>query len=191
MTDTITTKSAFEALHQRIHYLFDLTGRKDLQGVEIAGLIRRIANAYEINRDRVMPKCEVSSPRLGLLMRLEWVERQGNCAGVTPTELSLHQRVSRNTISALLNGLEEQKLIERTLDPLDRRGFRIRLTDQGRKTVAENTPRLIDYHNRLAGTLTAEEQAELIDLLSRLYAGLDVIFARNEQPEGEKTTQIA
>ncbi len=189
MTETVKTTSAFAALHQRIHYLFDLTGRDDLQGVEIAGLIRRIANAYDINRERVMPECEVSSPRLGLLMRLEWEERQGNRDGVTPTKLSLHQRVSRNTISALLNGLEEQKLIERTLDPLDRRGFRIRLTDQGRKTVAENTPRLIDYHNRLAGTLTAEEQVQLIDLLSRLYAGLDVIFARNPRSAGEKTAE--
>lgn len=162
-----------DLLRQRIHaHLSDLAGREDLQGLEIAGLIRRLANAYEICHERHMAECDLSGPRLGLLMRLEWEERRGNQNGVRPTELSLNQRVSRNTISALLNGLEARGLIERRLDPEDRRSFRIRLTDRGRRIVSEHAPRLIDNHNRLAAALTPAEQNQLIDLLTRLYAGV-------------------
>ncbi len=162
-----------DPISQRIHaHLFDLTGRQDLQGVEIAGLIRRLANAYEIYHERHMVDCDLSGPRLGLLMRLEWEERRGNQNGVTPTALSRNQRVSRNTISALLSGLESKGLIERRLDPDDRRAFRIRLTEPGRRIVKEHAPRMIDHHNRLAAALSPEEQNQLIDLLARLYAGL-------------------
>ncbi len=164
---------SIDLLRQRIHaHLSDLTGREDLQGLEIAGLIRRLSNAYEIWHERHMADCDLSGPRLGLLIRLEWEERRGNQNGVRPTELSLNQRVSRNTISALLNGLEERGLIERRLDPEDRRAFRIRLTDRGRQIVTEHAPRLIDYHNRLAAALTQAEQNQLVDLLTRLYAGM-------------------
>jgi DNA-binding MarR family transcriptional regulator len=162
-----------DLLRQRIHsHLSDLTGREDLQGLEIAGLIRRLANAYDICHERHMAECDLSGPRLGLLMRLEWEERRGNQDGVRPTDLSLNQRVSRNTISALLSGLEERGLIERRLDSQDRRAFRIRLTDRGRQIVSEHAPRLIEHHNRLAAALTPVEQNQLIDLLARLYAGL-------------------
>ncbi len=157
--------------------------------MEIAGLIRRIANVYDMTRERSMPECELSAPRFGLLMRLESEERRGNTQGITPTALSYNQDVSRNTISALLNGLEEQGLIERKLDPQDRRGFRIRITDKGRKTVMEYTPRLVDFHNRLAGSLTLEEQTQLIDLLVRLYAGISDIAAPQSQPAVETDAQ--
>jgi DNA-binding MarR family transcriptional regulator len=189
MTDEVKFKT-YEMFRQRIHaHLYQLTGTKDLKGAEIAALIRRIANAYEMTRDRFMPECELSAPRLGLLMRLEAEERRGNSQGITPTALSHNQDVSRNTISALLNGLEEQGLIERKLDPLDRRGFRIRITDKGRKTVIEYTPRLVDFHKRLAGTLTPAEQTQLIDLLIRLYAGITDITAHQPQVAGVGDSQ--
>lgn len=162
-----------ELLHQRIRaHLSDMTGREDLQGLEISWLIRRLANAYESCHERHMADCDLSGPRLGLLMRLELEERRGNQNGVRPTELSLNQRVSRNTISALLSGLEERGLVERRLDPEDRRAFRIRLTDRGRQIVSEHAPRLIDNHNRLAAALTTAEKNQLIDLLVRLYANM-------------------
>lgn len=171
MPDSSMPKPSMDSLSQRMHaHLFDLTGRMDLQGVEIAGLIRRLANAYETCHERHMTECDLSGPRLGLLIRLEWEERQGNRDGVTPTELSYNQRVSRNTISALLRGLETRGLIERRLDPQDRRGFRILLTDRGRQIVRQHAPRMIDHKNQLVEALTPEEQAQLIALLTRLYA---------------------
>ena len=68
--------------------------------------------------------------------------------------------------------MEEQGLIERTLDPDDRRGFQIRLTDAGRQVVQASAPGHIAFLNELAAGLTAEERAQLAQLLEKLHRSL-------------------
>ena len=96
----------------------------------------------------------------------------GVTAGVTPTHLSRIRNVSKNTISALLRGLEEQGLIERALDPEDRRGFRIRLTEAGRDLVRSTSPQHLARLNLLASGLTPDEQRQLVELVRKLYRSL-------------------
>ena len=64
----------------------------------------------------------------------------GNEDGFAPGGLSDHLGISRNTVSALLNGLEEQELIERHQNPDDRRQFLIRITPEGMDLVGERAP---------------------------------------------------
>jgi DNA-binding MarR family transcriptional regulator len=102
--------------------------------------------------------------------------------------------VSKNTISALLRGLEEQGLIQRTLDPQDRRLFRIRLSDYGRQVVQKEAPQRIRYLNKLASGISPEEQELLINLLAKLYRSISAncgqqkdnpftaLFVEKEQP---------
>ena len=99
-------------------------------------------------------------------------ERCGCGEGVSPTHLSRRQNVSKNTISVLLRGLEEQGLIERSLVPGDRRAFQIRLTDAGRTLVETTAPAHIAFLNRMTVGLTADENAQLIDLLQKLHRSL-------------------
>ncbi len=105
-------------------------------------------------------------------MRLHFEEARGNCAGITPTALSRVQSVSKNTISALLRGLEEQGLVQRTLDPTDRRLFRIQLTAHGRELVRREAPGRVRHLNRLAQGLTEPERQELTDLLWKLFSSI-------------------
>jgi DNA-binding MarR family transcriptional regulator len=107
-----------------------------------------------------------------VLMRLLWEEHSGNCAGLTPTGLSHNQHVSRNTVSALLRGLEDQGLIVRKLDPDDRRVFRIALTETGRRIAQDMAPRNVDHLNSLISQLSQSDQSHLIILLSKLYQSL-------------------
>jgi DNA-binding MarR family transcriptional regulator len=102
------------------------------------------------------------------MMRLLVEEEMGNPEGVTPTVLSHFQRVSKNTVSALLRGLEEQGLIQRDLDPADLRVFRIQLTNAGRELVLKTTPRRIEWINELLGGLEPEERVQLAALLEKL-----------------------
>ncbi len=92
----------------------------------------------------------------------------GKPEGITPTELSHFQRVSKNTISALLRGLEEQGLIQRNLDSEDLRVFRIQLTDAGRALVLNTAPNRIAGLNKLLSGLNPEEREQLILLLEKL-----------------------
>jgi DNA-binding MarR family transcriptional regulator len=148
--------------HLRRH-LCGLTGRTDLSGVEIANWVRRIATQYD-----TLGAPELSGPRWGLLMRLLVEEELGN-AGVTPTYLSRCQNVSKNTISALLRGLEEHGLVDRQLDAADRRIFRIQLTPAGRALALKTGPERAHMLNRMVSGLEPEERQQLLGLLEKLH----------------------
>jgi DNA-binding MarR family transcriptional regulator len=146
----------------------------DTTGMELARLVRMVSNLYQAIGDEHLQDqdSEVSGPRWGLLLRLRREELHGNLDGCSPTHLSRCQSVSKNTISALVRGLEEQGLIERALDPEDRRGFRIRLSDAGRRLVANTAPLHLRYMNELVASLAPDEQAQLAALLQKLYRAL-------------------
>ncbi|RIK37564.1 MAG: hypothetical protein DCC55_23915 [Chloroflexi bacterium] len=146
-------------------------GITELHGVELVRLIHIIANTYESITSERMSADNLSEPRWHLLIRLWIMERLG-APCVRPTQLSKSQQVSKNTISAHLRSLEEQGLIERELDPDDRRQFRIRLSDAGRALVQAATPGHVHFLNSLTADLTLAEIDQLLALLYRLHRSL-------------------
>src|SRR5690348_9551059 len=90
-------------------YVHDLAGDLDPTGLMLLRLIRVVANQFEVVSDDHLRAANLSGARLGLLIRLMAEEEYGSDAlGISPTHLSRCQQVSKNTISALLRGLEEQ-----------------------------------------------------------------------------------
>jgi DNA-binding MarR family transcriptional regulator len=149
-----------------------LAGGADPSGVEIMRLVRTVCNIYDARIDDALRESGLSGPRWGLLFRMLAEEKRGGRAGMSPTHLSRCQSVSKNTISSLIGGLEEQGLVERELDRADKRVFRIRLTDAGRQTVEATAPEYVAYLNALASGLADQERTQLIDLLEKLHASL-------------------
>jgi DNA-binding MarR family transcriptional regulator len=150
----------------------DVTGVADTSGLELLILLRLVTNLYSTLGT---PKCgdiDISGQRWSLMLRLLGEEKRGNHEGITPTFLSRCQNVSKNTISALLRGLEEQGLVERTLDPVDHRIFRIQLTPVGRTLVESSAPQHLKELNGLISSISAEERAQLEELLTKLYYSL-------------------
>ncbi len=153
-------------------HICELAGTDDTSGTEIVSLIHMInheCGAVGFQREAADP---VSGPRFGLLMRLYAEEMRGNPAGLTPTQISHFQNVSKNTISSLMRGLEEQNLVERALDQHDLRLFHIRLTPAGRDLVRERVPDRVASLNRLVSGLSADERQELITLLAKLHGSI-------------------
>jgi DNA-binding MarR family transcriptional regulator len=144
-------------------------GTEEVTGMELSGMIRGLANLYEAVEVPPESPLDLSGPRWFLLLRLLGEECDGNCNGMTPTTLSHNQNVSKNTISSLLRGLEEQGLIQREIDPVDKRIFRIQLTDHGRQLMAVAAPLRIRHLNHLTSGLTPAEQEQLIGLLAKLF----------------------
>jgi DNA-binding MarR family transcriptional regulator len=150
-----------------------LPGSPDPTGLEVAMLVQMTANLYAaVSHVQTRIEGGVSGPRWRLLMRLLDEEYHSLPEGITPSELSRCQNVSKNTISVLLRGLEEQGLIQRALDPLDRRVFRIRLTDAGRRLVETSGPQHVEEQARLLKGMTLEEQNQLIHLFHKLYVSI-------------------
>jgi DNA-binding MarR family transcriptional regulator len=147
--------------------LLSLTGDVDPTGLQVLRLVKRTANLYESVIEGSISGAHLSGPRWHMLMRL-WAQEQRFEEGLSPSDLSRCLSVSRNTVSALLRGLEERGLIERELDLQDRRGFCIRLSRAGRALIRESAPAHMAFLNRLVDGLSAAEQAQLIDLLDKL-----------------------
>jgi DNA-binding MarR family transcriptional regulator len=158
-----------ELLHQRAMELFEV---EDATVFELFGKIQRVAQLCEILDYAQGDEITLSGPRWRIMLRLMIDEKIGVTEGVTPTMLSHSQRVSKNTISALLRGLEEQELIKRNLDPDDLRVFRIQLTDKGRDLIRKSAPDRIESLNRMFSTLTQDEKKQLLDLLEKLHQSL-------------------
>ncbi len=156
-------------MRERMHAL---TGQSQFTGIEIANLVRLIANKYETLGEQCPKNEHLSGPRWGLLLRLLAEEEHGN-RRITPTYLSRCQNVGKNTISSLLRGLEDQGLIARELDEDDRRIFWITLTPLGRTLIHDTAPGRVERMNQLIAHLSPEEQAHLINLLTRLYHSIN------------------
>ena len=105
----------------------------DTKGIEIMAMTKMVSNMMEVCFSQSDPSSDLTPPRWGLLIFLLEEEYKGNCLRITPTSMSQTRNVRKNTISSLLRGMEDQGLIERNLDPEDRRIFRIRLTEKGRE----------------------------------------------------------
>jgi DNA-binding MarR family transcriptional regulator len=153
-------------------HICEMAGIDDPSGTEIVSLIHLLNHECGMLGFGQEPDEALSGPRFGLLMRLYAEEMRGNPLGLTPTQISRFQNVSKNTISALLRGLEEQAYIERELDPRDLRLFRIRLTPGGRELVRRLIPERVAQHNRLVSGLSADERQTLIALLVKLHGSI-------------------
>lgn len=168
-------KIKFEKMHRHFEkFILDLSGTDDLRGFRLASLIHRIANIYDTIFHQNNGELDLSGPRLAILMRLYIDDVSGLGEGITPTILSHFQNVGKNTISSLLNGLEEQGLLQRENDPHDRRIYRLKITSKGRDLVKELAPYKVDFMNKLLDGLTDEESDQLILLLNKLLHSMQM-----------------
>lgn len=174
--------------HTQFKTLFDI---EDSGAIELFILLQRTAHLSRLLDDQIGGAEGLSGPRWRLLLRLRGEEACGDDAGLTPTELSRSQRVSKNTISALLRGLEAQGLIQRALDPDDLRAFRIQLTQAGRAHLHDATPRRVEGLRRLLAGLTPQEQEQLAALLAKLQRSLldQYHHAEESEPPSEAPAQ--
>lgn len=86
-------------------------------------------------------------------------------------DLAEHVLLSQPALSRLVDRLVERGLVERTVDPQDRRAIRLFLTDQGRE-VQRSIGRLhaTDITRALTAALTPEEMQQLAGLTRKLYS---------------------
>ena len=77
--------------------------------------------------------CEVKWP-VGAIRALLIIERG---YARTPAEVATVLKVSRTRVTGMLDRLEQDNLITRSVDPDDRRSFMLELTDTGREIVRQ------------------------------------------------------
>jgi DNA-binding MarR family transcriptional regulator len=182
--DCINKKQQDQARAQVFEIMKNLFNIEDTRTLENFVMIRFLANFIETLMSQRGDQEAISGPRWRLMLLLYLEEKKGKMEGLTPTTISHFQRVSKNTISSLIRGLEEQKLVQRSLDPQDYRLFRIQLTPAGRELISVIAPERIRFMNQLASCLTPEENFELHRLLKKIQDSLIASCKENNQSHG-------
>jgi DNA-binding MarR family transcriptional regulator len=83
----------------------------------------------------------------------------------TQQKLAKTLMLDANNNVLLLNGLEEQGLIERTRDPEDRRRHIVAITSKGLRALERAERQLETVEDSVLGNLDADERRQLHDLL--------------------------
>ena len=96
------------------------------------------------------------------------LHRSGRPEGLPASEVAGLLAVSPASVTGRVDRLEAQGLVTRTLDPEDRRSWRITLTDAGRALVREHLPTHLARERTLLEVLNETEVRQLEDLLLRL-----------------------
>lgn len=163
---------AYPSSAETQHILFGIFGVEDLENLNLFRQITGIAHLVSYLKGRYRKDDPLSAARMRLLIRLAADLEMGHTAGLSPSQLSEFLCVGRNTVSALLNGLEEQAFIERHLHPTDRRQFLIRITPAGQEMVHTRAPLFAAFVADLFSVFSVEERANLLALLDKLFDSL-------------------
>ena len=114
-------------------------------------------------RSRLREKFASTLPRFDLMAQLE---RQR--AGLKMNELSRMLMVTGGNITAIVDQLENEGLVERLDDAADRRAFLIRLTRAGERSFAEMARAHEEWVVELLAGLSRREQEDLLKLLAKV-----------------------
>jgi len=114
-------------------------------------------------RSRLRERFSTTLPRFDLMAQLE-----RHPEGLKMGELSRLLMVTGGNVTAIVDQLEKEGLVERLDEPEDRRAFRIRLTRSGEKTFAEMASEHEEWVVGLLSGLSRREQDELLKLLAKL-----------------------
>jgi DNA-binding MarR family transcriptional regulator len=100
-----------------------------------------------------------------------------------PWELARAVQVSSPHMTSVLDQLERLGLVERRVDPADRRRRQVLLTQAGRRRLRQLSPYLLALEARLLeAILTERERVVLTGLLRRLRAGMAELAVSDASP---------
>jgi DNA-binding MarR family transcriptional regulator len=124
--------------------------------------LRRAQVAVFQNFTEVVGASELTPGQFGVLVVIE-----AN-PGLSQTQLGNALGIDRSTVVAVIDRLESRGLVARQPAPNDRRSHALHLSDNGKTTLRRLTERVRAHERQIAERLSADEQARLIELLSRV-----------------------
>jgi len=114
-------------------------------------------------RSRLRERFNTTLPRFDLMAQLE-----RRPEGLKMNALSRLLMVTGGNVTAIVDQLEREGLVERLDEPEDRRAFRIRLTPAGERSFADMARAHEEWIVELLGGLSRREHEELLKLLARV-----------------------
>src|SRR4051812_38283025 len=114
-------------------------------------------------RSRLRGQFATTLPRFDLMAQLE-----RHREGLKMNELSRLLMVTGGNVTAIVDQLVKEGLVERLAEPADRRAFRIRLTRAGERSFADMASAHEDWVVEMLSGLSRKEHEELLKLLAKV-----------------------
>ena len=114
-------------------------------------------------RSRLRERFATTLPRFDLMAQLE-----RHPEGLKMNELSRLLMVTGGNVTAIVDQLEKEGLVERLQEPADRRAWLIRLTSTGERGFAEMARAHEGWVVELFGGMSRREQDDLLRLLAKV-----------------------
>lgn len=122
-------------------------------------------------RNELRVRFSTTLPRFDLMSQLE-----RHPEGLKMNELSRRMMVTGGNVTGITDQLVKEGLVERVVQPSDRRAYRIRLTRTGEKAFAEMAREHEMWVVGLLSGLTKREHQDLLGLLAKVKLGaLDAV----------------
>ncbi|WP_245899173.1 MarR family winged helix-turn-helix transcriptional regulator [Nonomuraea indica] len=137
----------------------------DLSAMGVFGRLALVTRRAEASVDRVFAGHGLRHGEFDVLAALR---RSGPPYTAIPSELSAALMMSRAGMTNRIDRLEAAGLVERSLDPADRRSFRVTLTAEGRRVI---DAAMTDHAATLA-RLTAGLAPEDAETLTRILRSM-------------------
>jgi DNA-binding MarR family transcriptional regulator len=136
------------------------------RGCALTLLLLDAARAVEARVERALADEGLSLAKLGALRHLALAE-----APLTLTQLAERHCCGRSNVTALIDKLEADGYVERTVDPTDRRNVRAALTPAGHSAYERASTILAEHERAIDERLGQAPRAELARGLQTLREG--------------------
>ncbi|WP_312236698.1 MarR family transcriptional regulator [Stenotrophomonas sp.] len=143
-------------------------GQPELDGLTQCFQLLSLASAIDQDCAHRLAPSGLSEGRFVLLFLL-----QGAGDALSPHQLAERAGVTRATVTGLLDGLERDALLERHVDPADKRRVHVRLTAAGEALALDLFDRHTQWIRTLFADLSEQERTLLSGMLCRIWARTD------------------
>lgn len=118
--------------------------------------------------DQIAASCGVTSNIMNILTLL-----YKHRTPMTQNELSRELHLSRQTITSVVDSLEQRGLVSRSIAENDRRSRMITLTEEGRASGRHIGRTMRNVELSAFKKLTTEEQHALVDIMEKLWHSME------------------
>ncbi len=142
----------------------------ELDAVEAVLEFVRVGSLFFAEADSFFASVGLSRARFTVLVSL--AQRP---EGLSPAQLADEMRVSRATMTGLIDTLEKAGHVERHDDPTDRRMFTIVITAAGMDFLEQILPTNFRRMTIIMSRLSNKDRAELIRLMKKVEGGVEEV----------------
>ena len=142
----------------------------DVTPMGMLGRLRLLNNGLLGAMEKTWAKYGLNGASFDVLATLR---RAGPPYVLSPGELMTSTMVTSGTMTNRINQLEKAGWIERVKNPEDGRGFLISLSQPGYELIDEAVTAHVETQAHLVSSMSAEQLAQLDDLLKQLLAGCE------------------